>query len=111
MKKQTVCVATLDVERDDLFGEINDVISFLSKIRDEYKNGEYIEVMEEWSGYEDNYFQIQVTRKETDEECLKRENAEKLAEKKERERQNKLREEQLRKENIKKQIEKLQKQL
>jgi Ran GTPase-activating protein (RanGAP) involved in mRNA processing and transport len=111
MKKQRVNIATIDVERDDLFGEINYVISFLTKIKDKYSNGEYIEVFEDWNGYEDNYFEIRVTREETDEECLNRENAEKLAEKKEIERQNVIIKERLRKENINKQIDELKKQL
>lgn len=111
MEKQRIEVARISVERIDLFGEINDVISYLIKIRDKYKNGESVEVVEDWSGYEDNYFEIQVTRLETDEECLKREDKENKAFLKEREKQNKLEKERLRKEEIKKQIEELQKQL
>jgi hypothetical protein len=111
MKKQRIHVATVDVEINDLFGEINAVISFLTKIRDEYKNGEHVEVIEDWSGYEDNYFGIQVHREETDEECLKREDTENKALLKEREKQNRLKEEQVRKEAIKEQIKQLQKQL
>lgn len=104
MEKLKVIVATIDVETGCLFGEINAVIAYLSKVRDKYKNGEYIEVNEEWSGYEDNYFQINVTREETDEECLKREDEEKKVLMKELEKQVKLKKEQLRKEEIKEQI-------
>jgi hypothetical protein len=43
-----------------------------NKIRNQYKNGETIYLNEEWSGYEDNYFDITVTRLETDEECKAR---------------------------------------
>lgn len=111
MEKQLIQVATEDVEKEDLFGDINDVISSLTKIRNKYKNGEHIEVVEDWSGYEDNYFEIRVTRLETDEECLKREADEDKALIKAREKQDKLKKEQLRKEEIKEQIKQLQKQL
>lgn len=111
MDKQFINIDKLDLEKEDLFGEINDVIFFLTKIRDEYKNGEHIQVVEDWSGYEDNYFEIHVTREETDEECLKREDCENKALLKEREKQDKLKKEELRKEEIKKQIKQLQKQL
>ena len=104
-------IATVDVERDDLFGEINDVISFLTKIRDRYKNGEHVEVEEDWDGYESNYFEINVTREETDDECIRREILEDKALLKEREKQDKLKKEQLRREEIKEQIKQLQKQL
>jgi ribosomal protein L9 len=111
MKKQMVNITTIGVERGDLFGDINDVISFLSKIRDKYKNGECVEVVEDWSGYEDNYFKIQVTRLETDDECLKREEKEEKELIKEKENQEKLRAEVARKEKIKEQIKQLQKNL
>lgn len=111
MEKQMINVTTIDVERGDLFGDINDVISFLTKIRDEFKNGENIEVVEDWSGYEDNYFEIQVTRLETDDECLKRKEKEDRELLKAREKQDKLRAEKTRKEKIKEQIKQLQKQL
>ena len=111
MEKQMIHVATVDVERDDLFGEIGDVISFLTEIRDTYKNGEHIEVEEDWNGYEDNYFEIHVTREETDEECLKREDCENKALLKERKKQDKLKKEQIRIEEIKEKIKQLQKQL
>lgn len=111
MEKQLIQVATEDVEKEDLFGEINDVISFLTKIRNKYKNGEHIEVVEDWSGYEDNYFEIRVTRLETDEECLKREADEDKALIKAREEQDRIREKIKKREAILKQIEQLKKQL
>lgn len=111
MEKQMINITTIDVERDDLFGDINDVITFLIKIRNSYKNGEHIEVVEDWSGYEDNYFEIQVTRLETDDECLKREEKEEEELLKARKKQDKLRAEEVKKEKIKEQIKQLQKKL
>lgn len=111
MEKQSIQVATENVERDDLFGEINEVISFLTKIRNKYKNGEHIEVVEDWCGYEDNYFEISVTRLETDEECLKREAEDEKALIKAREAQDRLTAKIKKKEAILKQIEELKKQL
>lgn len=111
MEKQVIQVATIDVDRGDLFGEINEVISFLTKIRNNYKNGEHIEVVEDWRSYEDSYFEIQVTRLETDEECLKREDEENKASIKAREEQNRVLAEEKKKEAIRKQIEELKKQL
>jgi ribosomal protein L9 len=107
MEKQIVNIATIDVERGDLFGDISDVISFLTTIRDKYKNGEHVEVVEDWSGYEDNYFEIQVTRLETDDECLKRKEKEEKELIKARQKQDKLRAEDVRKQKIKEQIKQL----
>ena len=72
MEKQILQIDTIDIDRGELFGELNSVIKRLTEIRNQYKNGETIYLNEEWSGYEDNYFDITVTRLETDEECKAR---------------------------------------
>jgi hypothetical protein len=66
--KKVKHLATIDIADHDLFGEINSVIEYLSEIRDSYSNGETIELSQNWSGYEDNYFEILVSRFENDDE-------------------------------------------
>jgi len=73
MQKETIIIDTISLKEDTLFGEINQVINYLNSIKFRYKNGESIYLNQEWSGYEDNYFEIIVERQETDEECLARE--------------------------------------
>lgn len=59
---------TKEISKEDLFGNIDDVISFLTSLK---KDG-YDEIDEKWSGYEDNYFQAEKYTKETDEELYSR---------------------------------------
>jgi hypothetical protein len=77
---------TKEISKEDLFGDIDNVISFLKSLK---KDG-YNEIDEKWSGYEDNYFQAEKYTKETDEEFYSRiaykvsETADYLKEKKEK---------------------------
>lgn len=102
---------TIDLDHDVLFGEIGSVIKHLQNIKSQYKNGEIIYLNEEWSGYEDNYFQIVVKRLETDAECKARLEQEDLKFKKAEVKRRKDFAEQKRKEGIKQQIDKLKEQL
>lgn len=99
------------LDEDTLFNEVNSVINYLHKIKAQYKNGERLYLNQEWSGYEDNYFEIVVERLETDAEekaRLEKEEAEwREAEKKRKEDFA----EQKRKEGIQQQIDNLKKQL
>lgn len=109
--KKVKNIATINVGNYDLFGEINSVIEYLSKIRDSYSNGETIELCQEWIGYEDNYFEILVSRFENDDEYtlrLEEENKEFLAEMK---LQDEIELEQKRVNKILQQIENLKKEL
>jgi len=73
MQKEIIRITTISLDEDTLFNDINEVISYLNRIKSQYKNGETIYLNQGWFGYEDNYFEIVVQRQETDEECLARE--------------------------------------
>jgi len=109
MQKETIIIDTISLKEDTLFGEINQVISYLNSIKSRYKNGESIYLNQEWSGYEDNYFEIVVERQETDEECLARE--EEAEREKRRGEKRKEAEECKRKKGIQQKIDELKKQL
>ena len=102
---------TISVDDDVLFGEINSVIKFLSGVRDQYKNGESVYLNQEWSGYENTYFEIVVERLETDKEYNNRLRAEEESEALEKEKQKINLAEKERKAEIQKQINILKKQL
>ncbi len=102
---------TIDLDDDVLFGEINSVIKFLSGVRDQYKNGESVYLNQEWSGYEDTYFEIVVERLETDKEYKERIKKEEELEALEKEKQKINLAEKQRKAEIQKQINLLKKQL
>lgn len=112
LERQRVFIDTISVDRDSLFGEIGSVIKYLSHIKNKYKK-EDIYINEEWNGYEDNYFEIIVSRLETDQECrIRIEQEEKEAQREKLREQRRLESiEGKRKQEIKKQIEQLQKQL
>ncbi len=59
---------TLDIDNDDLFDGIDNVIAFLNKL----KSQGYIRIEERWSGYEDNYFVAIKKEPENDEEYYRR---------------------------------------
>ncbi len=112
MEKIRLFIDTISIDRDELFGELDSVIDLLSKIRNKYKN-EDIYLNEEWSGYEDNYFEIVVSRLETVDECkvrIKKEEEEALQEQ-QRVQKAKKAEEVERKREIENKIKELQKQL
>lgn len=113
MENQILYIDTIGIERYELFGELESVIKRLTEIRNKYKNGETIYLNEEWSGYEDNYFDITVTRLETDEECkmrVEQENKEQLRIDEEQ-RLKEAKAEEKRREKIRQEINKLKKQL
>jgi len=109
MYKQIIRINTISLDEDTLFNDINKVISYLNSIKSQYKNGESIYLNQEWSGYEDNYFEIVVERQETDEECLARE--EEAEREKRRGEKRKEAEECKRKKAIQQKIDNLKKQL
>ena len=59
---------TCDVEKDDLFTNIDKAIAFLQKLK---KEG-YSHIEERWSGYEDNFIIAGKDELETDEEYFRR---------------------------------------
>lgn len=57
----------IDLDSDQLFGKIEDIIKNLQRIKGEHPDKD-LEIMEKWSGYEDNYFVLQYWSEETDDE-------------------------------------------
>lgn len=109
--KQIITVKTIDVSKKDLFGNLNVVLNYLTNIKNKYKNGEIVTLEEGWEGYEDNYFQIVVRRKETDAEEKVRLEAEESEWRKSEIKRREDFAEQKRKEGIQQQIDNLKKQL
>ena len=66
--KREMVEHTCDVEKDDLFGNIDSVIEYLKSL----KLQGYVEIDERWSGYEDNYFVGVKNEEETDDEYYSR---------------------------------------
>lgn len=87
MQKEIIRIATIGLDKDTLFGKLPQTLEYLSTIQRQYKNGETIWLNEEWSGYEDNYFEIVVERQETDQECLAREEEERVEAEREKRRE------------------------
>lgn len=109
--KEIITVKTISVKKDDIFGNLNVVLNYLTNIKNKYKNGEIVTLEEEWEGYEDNYFQIVVRRKETDREEKARLAKEESEWKEAEEKRKRDFAEQKRKAEIQNQIDKLKKQL
>ena len=59
---------TCDIEKKDLFCNIDNVIEYLKSL----KSQGYVEIEEKWSGYEDNYFVAIKYEEETDNEYYRR---------------------------------------
>ncbi len=113
MDKQIKRIATISLDKDTLFGKLGQTIEYLSTIQRQYKNGETLWLNEEWSGYEDNYFEVIVERVETDVECLAREIEEKAEIEREERRETRRKEAEdcKRRREIQKKIDDLKKQL
>lgn len=109
--KQIKRIATIDLDEEILFNDIDSVIKYLQNIKSQYKKEERIYLKQEWSGYEDNYFEIVVERLETDDEEKNRIEVEESEWRQAEEKRRIDFAEQKRKEGIKKQIDNLKKQL
>lgn len=66
-KKQIKIEERLDVDKDRLYGNLNDAIKYLQEIKKEYC-GIDIRLDEHWTGYEDMDMTFVYYRDETDEE-------------------------------------------
>lgn len=66
--KRQIVEHTCDIDKHDLFGNIDGVIEYLKSL----KTQGYTIVEERWSGYENNYFVGIKKEEETDEEYYKR---------------------------------------
>jgi hypothetical protein len=61
----------IDVDRDRLYGGIDDAIKYLQEIKEQYR-GTNIGLDEHWTGYEDMDMTLLYSRDETDEEMAAR---------------------------------------
>jgi hypothetical protein len=61
----------IDVDRDRLYGGIDDAIKYLQEIKEQYR-GTNIGLDEHWTGYEDMDMTLLYSRDETDEEFSRR---------------------------------------
>lgn len=59
---------TCDVDKNDLFGDIDKSIALLKKLKEKG----YTSIEERWCGYEDNFYEAVKKELETDEEYLRR---------------------------------------
>lgn len=66
--KRKLVQRTFEIERDKLFGVIDNVVPFLMSLKEKG----YVSIEERWSGYENNYFVAVKNGIENDEEYCER---------------------------------------